>query len=387
MTRLPWLLWAVILGWFAVAAGLGGSAVDDGVGQFIAYTLFIFAFTTVGALVASRRPRNPIGWVLMLSGLGYAVAGLTGSYAENELVRADPGPGSTAAAWVSAWMWMLAIAPAATFGLLLFPDGRLPSPRWRKVAWLAAAALGAIVVGIAVAPGRLEGFPIDNPLGVDALGDAPDLVAGAAGIGLIVAVAGSVASVVARFRRAGGVERQQLKWLTLAALALAGGVAGSVGVELAVGSSASALSNAIVTLSLAAIPIAMGIGILRHRLFDIDLVIRRTLVYGALTATLAAGYLGCVLVAQLVVSPQSDLAIAASTLAVAALFRPARARIQGAVDRRFYRRRYDAARTLEDFGGRLREEVELDALASELRSAVRETVQPAHLSLWLRRPT
>ena len=375
VTVAAWALWLVIV---AVAARLSW-ALDDGDGG-LAYTIFVGAFATVGALVASRRPRNPLGWILLAAGLSYTIGGTT-----VEAVQAGgTGGWSTLAAWVGAWIWMTGVAPVATFGLLLFPDGRLPSRRWRPVAWLAAGGLAAVVAGLALEPGRFEDTAIENPVGLEAVAWLPGLVASAGAVALVAALAGSIASLRARYRVAGADERLQLKWLLYAAALVGVGVAVSLTLEIVAGDSVTNVTNAITTLTMAAVPVAMGIAILRHRLYDIDVVINRTLVYGALTATLAAGYLGGVLLAQLVIGAESGLAVAVSTLAVAALFRPARARIQAAVDRRFYRRRYDAARTLEAFGARLRDEVELDLVAADLRSVARDTVQPAHVSLWLR---
>ena len=369
--RLAWALWLAIVGTFLGLVASGATA-EDGEGSAIAYTVFVVAFATVGALVTSRQPRNPIGWILLGAGFAFTMGGLS------------EGAGTTLLTWIGTWIFIAGMGPAITFGLLLFPDGGLPSPRWRPVARLAAAAVALFVVGIGLEPGRFEGTRIENAFGLDAVPGLPGAMATAGAIALALAIAGSIASLFARFRRACSIERQQLKWLTYAAAILgvallAASVVGAV-VE---GERGVDLTNLIVTLGLAAVPVAMGIAILRHRLYDIDVVINRTLVYGALTATLAAAYLGSVLLIGLAVG-DSDVAVAASTLAVAALFRPARARIQAAVDRRFYRRRYDAAHTLETFSTRLRDELDLEALGADLRGVVRDTVQPAHVSLWLR---
>jgi hypothetical protein len=378
MRWLPWAIWLVVAG---LGVAISGSALDDGVGAFAGYSMFVLAFATVGALVASRRPHNPIGWILLAAGLSFVLGGVSLSTVEN---GDGGGRWETLAAWLGSWIWMVGFAPIGTFALLLFPDGRLPSRRWRPVAWLAGAGLAAVIAGLALAPGRFEDSIIENPLGLDALPWLPGAVATAGAVALLAALFGSLASLWARFAAARRDERLQLKWLLYASGVVATGVVASLAIEIAFGSSASEIANTITTLSTPAVPVAMGIAILRHRLYDIDLVIRRTLVYGALSATLAAGYLGLVLLAQWVIGAEADLAIAGSTLAMAALFRPLRSRIQAGVDRRFYRRRYDAALTLEAFSGRLREEVDLEALAGELRGAVRDTLQPSHLSLWMR---
>ena len=368
MRRLPWAIWLLTV---AVFAAIVPSALDDGLGLFLSYVLFVLAFTTVGALVASRQPRNAIGWLLMLAGLSYVLGGVSASAGD------DP---PALVAWFGEWIWLVGIGPVATFGLLLFPTGHLPSPRWRPVAWLAVVALILAVGAVAFKPGRFEDSAIENPVGIPGL---PDGAGTAALLVLLVALAGSIASLRARYHAAGPLERMQLKWLLYAAALVAAGVVITAPLEALLGETGVAITNVVVTLTLGTVPVAMGIAILRHRLYDVDLVIRRTLVYGVLTATLGATYLGLVLLIGLAVG-RSGLAVAVSTLAVAALFRPALARIQGAVDRRFYRRRYDAAQTLEAFGAHLRDELDLEALAADVRAVVRDTVQPAHVSLWLR---
>jgi hypothetical protein len=338
---------------------------------FLSYLAFVLAFATVGALVASRRPRNPIGWLLLLAGLSYVVGGVSLS-----------GSGRLGT-WVGAWVWMAGIGPVATFGLLLFPTGHLPSPRWRPVAWLAAGGIAALLAGLATDPGTIQDSGVDNPVGLDAVPWLPGALTAVGGGALILALIGSVASVFARFRHGQAEERQQLKWLAYSAALVLAGVVASLPIESSGSPNADNISNAITSITIATLPVAMGIAILKHRLYDIDLVIRRTLVYAVLTATLAGTYLGLVLLIGLAVG-RSGLAVAVATLAVAALFRPALAHIQGIVDRRFYRRRYDAQRELEAFGGRLREELDLEALADDLRGVVQDTVQPAHVTLWLR---
>jgi len=343
----------------------------------VAGGLFILAFATTGALVASRRPDNPIGWLMCLSALAFVVGGVCeeiSEYAAREdrwdLVAAQ------AAAWVGTYVWLLGVVPAATFLLLLFPDGRLPSPRWRPVAWLAGGSLGVTSLAIALSPGRIEDTPVTNPVGIPGAAAVFDALVAAGLVLVFVSILASCASLVARFRSARREQRQQLKW-----------IAYSVPLVLLFLAASIAVSPELSTVGITVVPVAIGIAMLRHRLYDIDVVIKRTLVYGPLTATLAASYLGLVLLLQLLLSPlagESDLAVAASTLAVAALFRPLRTRIRAGVDRRFYRQRYDAARTLEAFSGRLRDELDLEALGDDLRQVVRETVQPAHVSLWLR---
>jgi len=271
--------------------------------------------------------------------------------------------------------------------LLLFPDGRLPSRRWRAALYVSAAGIAGSGVGYAFRSGPLD-EPFEDTTNPFGIGGAFELMDALSGLGwLLMAVGVGLAAIgmTGRLRRSTGTEHQQLKWIALAAsfagvVMLANVVSFAAEVE-----GINGLRIVAVGAAFTLFPLTAGIAILRHRLYDIDLVIRRTLVYGLLTATLGVSYGLLVLVIGQAVG-QSDLAVAASTLAVAALFRPARGRIQSTVDRRFFRRRYDAARTLESFGGRLRDQIDLDAVGADLSSVVRETVQPAHVSLWLRAP-
>jgi len=371
----------------AFVASNGGTAEANTLGSPAFDTVFsviYLAFPVVGALIAARQPRNAIGWVFLATGLGkgldYALLG----YATRALDE-EPGslPGGAFAGLIADLTWVPSLLGGTALLFLLFPDGRLLSPRWRPALWLAAAVTLAYMVGTMLKPGPLYYFPaVENPLGVEEIGSITGRLADGSGFVAIPLILAAVASLVARFRRSRGQERQQLKWLAYAAtlLALSAPVQPLLDdLELA----GLAISDVVFGLLICLLPVAVGVAILRHRLYDVDVVINRTLVYGALTATLAGTYLGLVLLISLAIG-QSDVAIAGSTLAVAALVRPARVRIQALVDRRFYRRRYDAALTLEAFGGRLRDELDLEALGGDLRSVVRETLQPAHVSLWLR---
>jgi hypothetical protein len=379
--RLAWALAAVTPSLLLVAWLIGGVDVGSS-GPVPALGL---AFSGVGALVASRQPDNAMGWLFLGIGATTGLGMLAGAYAER-WVAGDGGSRALgeAAAVYGSLSWIPFILVPCTFVLLLFPDGRLVSPRWRWVAWCAGGGIAGVVLVSAVAPGPLEDYPtLDNPYGVD--GPLLDPLTGIAVALLLVGLVGSVASVIVRFRRAQGERRQQIKWLALA------GAAAAVIVPVAAAGSdlwGITATNVACMLAVLGLPLAAGVAILRYRLYDIDVVINRALVYGAVTASLAVAYLACVLLLQLVLSPltaDSGLAVAASTLAVAAMFRPARARAQAVVDRRFYRRRYDAAQTLASFSGRLRDELDLDALDADLRGVVIDAMQPAHVTLWLRR--
>jgi hypothetical protein len=345
--------------------------------------LVFSAFALVGAIVAIRRPRNPVGWFFGAGALLWSLGVLSGGlYWHMAFGRANPPVAADYVAWLGTWTFLPAFVLLLALVPLLFPTGAPPSPRWRKVGWTAAVLGVVATVSNALAPGSLEAadFPwVDNPFGVgglelDRLAAVSFPVVGAAALA-------SIASLVVRYRRAHGVERQQLKWVAGAACLL---VVAAVGGEVAspwLGSGAGWIG---ILLGLLCIAIAMGVALLRHRLYDLDVVVNRALVYGALTAILAATYAGTVLLLQLVLSPSSNLAIAVSTLAVAGFFYPARTRVQRLVDRRFYRRKYDAQRTVDSFSARLRDELDLAALSSDLRGVVRETLQPAHVTLWLR---
>jgi hypothetical protein len=349
----------------------------------LTFSLMVVAFAALGALLATRRPRNPIGWLLCVASLSLAVTGWARAwYVHAEYAAPGSPPAPDALLWFANWIFIWGFFPLITALLLLFPDGRLPSRRWWPAAVLTGLALACLTVGYAFEPGELDSYPrADNPLGAPrAIGGAIDFLQFLGYPVFLLAAIASAAAVAWRFRRSHGVERQQLKWMAAAAaLSVLAWIVNAVLDE-----SFGINSAFFLPIVLLAIPVAATVAILRYRLYDLGRIVNRTLVYAGLTATLAAVYLGLVLLLGMTVG-ESNLAIAVSTLAVAALFRPARARIQGAVDRRFYRRRYDAARTLEAFGAHLRDELDLESLGASLRSVVRETVQPAHVTLWLPR--
>jgi hypothetical protein len=342
---------------------------------------------TVGAIVASRRPENPVGWLLCLSGVAVSTSSFTSQYAIYALL-AQPGslPAGEAMAWIAAWTLPIMISFQVSY-LLLFPTGRLPSRRWRWLAWLIVAFVLAGVITSAVSPGAYLGSlgPIRNPLGMEGFTNIYKAILYTLSPVLFLAAA---LSVFMRLRRSVGVERQQIKWLAYAAAGFAIGVI-LLSIPIAIDTPRwyAWAANAIFVAVTPGVPISIGIAILRYRLFEIDLIINRTLVYGSLTATLVALYFGVIVVLQrvfvLLTSQQSTLAVVASTLLIAAMFQPLRRRIQSFIDRLFYRRKYDAAKTLEGFSMKLRDETDLEALRGDLVGVVRETMQPAHVSLWL----
>jgi hypothetical protein len=372
------LVFAVLL---AVANGTFQQ--DVAVGQLL-LLLGFSAFMVVGALIVAHRPSNVIGWIFSAIALLAVTALLASEYATYTYVT-WPGalPGAVLAAWYASWPWWLVLVLAVVFTPLLFPTGRLLSPRWRPAAWLAGAATASLTVLSALQANLGPvGDPVAaNPIGIAGVENPEESTVGAVLLGLLLlSVVAAFGSLVIRFRRSRGEERQQLKWfayaggLLLPLAVLADFLPGLVG-DLVFG-------GLIVFL-----PVAAGIAILRYRLYDIDRLINRTLVYGLLTALLAGVYAGAVLVLGQVFGgvggdPPSWV-VAGATLAVAALFQPARRRIQAGVDRRFNRRRYDATRTIEAFSRRLRDEVELDTLAAELLAVVDQTMQPTAVSLWL----
>jgi hypothetical protein len=345
----------------------------------ILYGLLTFSLAGVGALIVSRHPGNRIGWIFLALGVFGAFAEAAEGWGHFALDHDLPG--SAAGEWLIFWSWVVDLSGWALV-FLLFPDGHLPGRRWSPWLWVLTAGLVLALPGQALAPGHASEFSGGvNPMGTEAI---PTGLLFNAGITLmLLSLAAGLTALVVRFRRGTSVERQQVKWFAFAAslLILSGTAAVFLYYE-------SVLIQVLVALALIALPIGAGISIFRYRLYDIDVVINRTLVYGALTATLAIFYLASVLVLQLALSgltADSGFAVAVSTLGAAAISRPARARIQAAVDRRFYRRKYDAERTLEGFRARLRGEVAITSVSAEFQNVVAETMQPAHVSLWLQR--
>ena len=391
--RLAWSLWAISLALTALSLlllALNLSHPNSHIFDWWLGNTTVVIDVTVGAIVASRRPENPVGWLLCLSGVAVSTSHFASQYAIYALLaQPDSLPAGEALAWIAAWLLPIMIG-LQVFYLLLFPTGRLPDGRWRWLAWLTVAFVLVGVLSSAFASGAYLGSlgPIRNPLGVEGFSTVYETVLYTMSPLLFVAAA---LSLFVRLRRATGVERQQMKWFAYGTAAFAVGIILIV-IPLAMDTPPwfEWTGQAIFTAAGAAVPISIGIAILRYRLYDIDRLINRTLVYGALTTSLALVYIGTVVGLQyafrILTGGGLQLAIVASTLVIAALFSPLRHRIQDFIDRRFYRSKYDAVKTLETFGARLRDETDLEALSEDLVSVVRETMQPAHASLWRREP-
>ena len=393
---LAWSLWALSLALTALALlllALNLSEPNTHIFDWWFNNTLIVVDVTVGAIVASRRPENPVGWLLGLASLVISISHFSAQYAIYALL-AQPNslPAGEVLAWIVSWLLPIMIG-LQVFYLLLFPTGRLPSRRWRWLAWLTVAFVLVGVILSAFSSGAYLGSlgPIRNPLGIEGFTNVYKAFLYTVSPLLFVAVA---LSLFMRLRQAVGVERQQLKWFAYAAAIFAMGIV-LINVPFAIDTPSwfEWGGEAIFTAAGTAIPISIGIAILRYRLYDIDVVINRTLVYGSLTVLLALIYFGGVATTQALFrvltdqEEQPQLAIVVSTLLIAALFNPLRRRIQEFIDRRFYRRKYDARKTLETFSARLRDETNLEALNAELVGVVRETMQPTHVSLWLRPDT
>jgi len=384
---LAWALWALaMLGlaagfWLEVLLRRAGRA--DPLDTAVAPTVATVSAATVGAVLAGRRPRHPVGWLLLACGLSLSAAGVAGGYVPYGL-QVRPGA-LPAAAWVAMYYPATALAGLACLGLvlLLTPTGSPPSPGWRWWVWLMAGAPAVLLLAMPLAPRPPEERyrAVDNPFDLRPF-DGALLLANRALLAVtVLGVLVGAGSLVVRFHRARGIERQQLRWVVLAAALTGVGMLASV---VLVAAANESLVGWVSGLCVVLLPVAVGAAVLRYRLFDLDRIISRTLAYGLLTVLLGLGYAGVVLGLGRLLPQGSSLVVAAATLAVAAVFQPARRRIQHVVDRRFNRRRHDAARTIAAFNTRLRDEVDLEALTAELLTVVEQTMQPTQTSLWLR---
>jgi hypothetical protein len=350
-------------------------------------TVLPISFSIIGAIIASRLPANAVGWLFCAAASVAAVAHFSAEYAIYALL-AQPNslPAGEALALLTSWVWFLAYG-CIVLSLLLFPNGRLPSSGWRWLAWLTVLVTIVGALWVALTPGVIVNLgSIRNPLGIEGLPSGYKPVQTIMSVLLFVA---AVSTLGLRLHRARGVERQQIKWPAYTAVVATGGsllydtaISEAIGLRWLEG-----VGYVVVIATLVGFPISIGIAIVRYKLYEIDTLINRTLVYGSLTATLAAIYFGAVVLLQrlfvALTGEKSTLAVVVSTLVIAALFNPLRRRIQGFIDRRFYRSKYDAATTLESFSAKLRDETDLDALSNDLVGVVRETMQPAHVTLWM----
>jgi hypothetical protein len=386
---LAWTVWALsmaltVLSLWLLVLGISHPSVSV-YPYWAEGTLLAVGYATVGAVVASRRPGNPVGWVLCSIGLLWGVYHFSSEYVTYALLAA-PGslPAAKAAAWIASWLWVPGLG-LIVFLALLFPSGRLPSPRWSPFAWLSVLLVAAGTITAAFSPGARFGLSVRNPLGIESLPNVYEQLQALMFASILVASA----SLLVRLHHARRAERQQIKWV-----AYAGALAASASLPTYTIFEAMDLrwlemvGYVPALVGILGVPTAVGIAILRYRLYEIDIVINRTLVYGALTAILVAHYIGSIVWLQWVfvelTGERSTLAVVASTLVIAALFNPLHRWVQAFVDRRFYRSKYDARKTLESFSAKLRDETDLDALSNDLVGAVRGTMQPAHVSLWLR---
>jgi hypothetical protein len=384
-----WSLWALAMLGIAVTAWMDHLLRRMGrtdlaplhTSDAVPYVVAIVTAATVGAVLASRRPRHPVGWLLLVLGLSVVTSGAATGYANDALLaRAGSLP---SAGYAAAYTGLTVPVWAACVGfiLLLTPTGSLPSPRWRWWAQVTVAALAVATVSSAMLPLDKPYQAAANPLAVGALAGPLRVVSTVSWVITGLAVPIGAASLVVRFRRAHRVERQQLRWLALAG-ALAAVAALTLVALIPTGN--KLLLGWATAVCVAVLPLATGAAILRYRLYDLDRIISRTLAYAALTVLLGGAYAAVVLGLGQLLGQDRSLVVAAATLALAGVFQPARRRVQELVDRRFNRRRYDAARTIQAFSVRLRQQVDLDALRAELLAVVDQTMQPTHASLWLR---
>ena len=390
------LLFARVVSWLVVLIYIAGTGANiwlksrlglqkDHPWEDVVLLVGFGAFAVVGAWLIAKRPTNLVGWIMAAAGLMVGLFPAGDSYAAYVMTTSGhPDALAVIGAWTQSWYWLLLLTLVLVYLPLLFPDGRLPSRRWLPFSLLMGlGTLSVIILGALTdtLTGQDVDYRIENPIGIEDLAPVESLpVFGVIGILLGIGLVGAFVAVVVRFRRARGIERQQMKWFLYAA--------SLIPIFLVLEQLPRIIDSIVLGLVVLAQPTAIGIAVLRYRLYNIDVVINRTLVYGALTVSLVLIYLGVVVSLQYVfrtfTGGESQLAVVASTLAIAALFNPLRGRIQSFIDRRFYRRKYDARKTLVAFSARLRDETDFDRLNGELVGVVKDTLQPAHVSLWLR---